>query len=103
MLIANGSASCVTEASPEISRANIARRVGSASAENVVLSRSEVILYLTYRLNTPERNPCQVLETHFLDLGINESSGPRRAARRRNTKNRSEEEHTSELQSLRHL
>ena len=38
MLISNGSASSVTEHSPEASLARIARRVGSASAANVVLS-----------------------------------------------------------------
>ena len=40
MLIANGSASSVTEHSPDASRARIARRVGSARAANVVLSVS---------------------------------------------------------------
>jgi hypothetical protein len=40
-LILKGSASFVTDVSPEISRAKIARRVGSASAANVVLRLSE--------------------------------------------------------------
>jgi len=34
-VIANGSASSITDASPDASRARIARRVGSASAANV--------------------------------------------------------------------
>ena len=59
MLISNGWASCVTEASPEIRRARIARRVGSARAAKVVLSWSEVISYLTHRLNTPPQLVCQ--------------------------------------------
>jgi hypothetical protein len=76
MLIRNGSANCVTDASPEISRANIARRVGSASAENVVLNRSAVISYLTYRLNTAKPFPCQALSIHFLEMEINENGQP---------------------------
>ena len=40
MLISKGSASSVTDVSPSASRARIARRVGSASAENVALSGS---------------------------------------------------------------
>jgi hypothetical protein len=40
MLISNGSASSVTEASPDVRRARIARRVGSASAAKLVLRRS---------------------------------------------------------------
>src|ERR1700722_10333804 len=36
--ISNGSASSVTDVSPSASRARMARRVGSASAENVALS-----------------------------------------------------------------
>jgi hypothetical protein len=39
-LIANGLASSVTDASPEASRASIARRVRSASAANVLSRRS---------------------------------------------------------------
>ena len=39
-LIANGSASSLTEASPSVSRARIARRVGSARAAKVALRRS---------------------------------------------------------------
>ena len=35
-VIANGAASSITVASPEARRARIARRVGSASAENAV-------------------------------------------------------------------
>ena len=41
MLISNGSANSETEVSPDASRARIARRVGSASAEKVALSWSE--------------------------------------------------------------
>jgi hypothetical protein len=40
MLMSNGCASSETEVSPSASRARIALRVGSASAENVVLSLS---------------------------------------------------------------
>src|SRR5690348_18434025 len=40
MLISNGSASSVTEASPKASRGRMARRVGSASAAKVLLRRS---------------------------------------------------------------
>ena len=40
MLMANGSASSVTEVSPSARRARIARRVGSARAEKVALSGS---------------------------------------------------------------
>jgi hypothetical protein len=42
-LIANGAASSVTVASPDASRARIARRVGSASAANVESSSSDLI------------------------------------------------------------
>ena len=45
MLISNGSASSVTEHSPDASRARIARRVGSASAAKVVLSWSVAMVY----------------------------------------------------------
>src|SRR5947207_3136238 len=41
-LIANGSANSPTVASPVVSRARIARRVGSANAEKVSLSRSGI-------------------------------------------------------------
>src|SRR5437763_996123 len=41
-LIANGSANSPTVASPVASRARIARRVGSANAEKVSLSRSDI-------------------------------------------------------------
>lgn len=40
-LIWKGLASSVTEASPDASRASIARRVGSARAAKVVLRRSD--------------------------------------------------------------
>jgi hypothetical protein len=50
MLISNGEASSVTEVSPSASRARIARRVGSASAENVELIWS-FTLQLTSWLN----------------------------------------------------
>ena len=40
MLMSKGSASSVTDVSPSASRARMARRVGSASAENVALSGS---------------------------------------------------------------
>src|SRR5579862_7027914 len=43
ILIANGSASSVTDASPSARRDRIARRVGSASAENVALSASVAV------------------------------------------------------------
>src|SRR3989442_13042676 len=46
-LIANGSASSVTEAWPDASRARIARRVGSASAANVA---SRLAVFITDRL-----------------------------------------------------
>ena len=46
MLISNGAASSVTEASPVASRARIARRVGSASAANVALSGSNITIWL---------------------------------------------------------
>src|SRR3990172_11514679 len=53
MLISNGAASSVTGASPFTSRARIARRVGSASAENVALRGSAeelaVAMYYTIR------------------------------------------------------
>ena len=48
--MSNGSASSVTVASPRDRRARIARRVGSARAENVALSGSFVIVCLTIRL-----------------------------------------------------
>jgi hypothetical protein len=51
MLILKGWARSVTEASPDARRARIARRVGSARAENVEVSWSDVTLYLTYRFN----------------------------------------------------
>jgi hypothetical protein len=41
-LMANGSPSSVTEASPVAKRARIARRVGSARAAKVVLRRSVI-------------------------------------------------------------
>ena len=44
MLISNGAASSVTEVSPSASRARIARRVGSASAEKVALRASSGIV-----------------------------------------------------------
>src|SRR5487761_956355 len=50
-LMSNGSASAVTDASPSASRARIARRVGSASAANVVLRRSAAICVLNYFVN----------------------------------------------------
>jgi hypothetical protein len=43
-LIANGAASSLTVAGPAESRARIARRVGSARAENVVLRGSAAIV-----------------------------------------------------------
>src|SRR5271163_4587584 len=43
MLISKGSASSLTEASPDIKWAKIARRVGSASAEKVAVKESAVI------------------------------------------------------------
>src|SRR5882672_87023 len=49
-LIANGSASSVTDASPEARRARIARRVGSARAANVASSWSELGLFITFKL-----------------------------------------------------
>src|SRR2546428_11080686 len=42
-VISNGSASSVTEASPEARRARIARRVGSASAAKVLLIGSDAV------------------------------------------------------------
>ena len=42
--MSNGLASFVTEVSPRASRARIARRVGSARAENVVSRELEVLL-----------------------------------------------------------
>ena len=44
-LMENGSASSVTVASPSASRARIARRVGSASAAKIMLSRSTAIAF----------------------------------------------------------
>src|SRR5258708_1499911 len=41
-LMSNGLANSVTDASPTVNRARIARRVGSASAENVVLRGSGI-------------------------------------------------------------
>jgi hypothetical protein len=41
-LMSNGQANSVTDASPTVNRARIARRVGSASAENVVLRGSGI-------------------------------------------------------------
>src|SRR3954447_14117471 len=49
-LIENGSANSFTVASDSDSRARIARRVGSASAEKISLSRSVAISYLTFQL-----------------------------------------------------
>ena len=43
-LIVKGLASSVTEASPAASRASIARRVGSASAANVLLRWSGAVM-----------------------------------------------------------
>jgi hypothetical protein len=41
MLIENGLANSVTDASPRVNRTRIARRVGSASAANVLLRWSD--------------------------------------------------------------
>jgi hypothetical protein len=44
-LIGNGAANSLTVAAPVVSLARIARRVGSASAANTVLSWSAVIVF----------------------------------------------------------
>ena len=51
MLIGNGAVSSVTVASPSASRARIARRVGSASAPKITLSRSSVTCLTTLLIN----------------------------------------------------
>jgi hypothetical protein len=48
--MSNGLASWVTDASPDASRARIARLVGSEMAASVVLSRSVATTYFTSRL-----------------------------------------------------
>lgn len=60
--MSNGSASSVTDHSPRASLARIARRVGSASAENV--ASREPSLYLTTRLNIGRRAPDVNAEIH---------------------------------------
>src|SRR5580698_9658355 len=73
MLMSNGLASSVTEASPDARRARIARRVGSARAEKVWLNRSSIIL--TVWLNnslvkySATVGSCQYPPEGFLDGG----------------------------------
>ena len=56
-VMANGSASSLTVASPSASRARIARRVGSARAANVLLSGSSVMMVI---------QPVSVVSTDWL-------------------------------------
>ena len=56
MVISNGLASSVTEASPEVRRARIARRVGSASAAKTALRLSDAICILPVGNFTIELN-----------------------------------------------
>jgi hypothetical protein len=76
-------------ASPVARRAKMARRVGSARAENVSLSgsdiRTRVSCYLTYRLNTKPALACQAplrqlphLPVHLLAPGARASKNPMR-------------------------
>ncbi len=48
--MANGAEMSFTVAGPEVSRARIARRVGSARAAKVALRWSAAMAYLTYEL-----------------------------------------------------
>ena len=94
-LMANGSPSSVTEASPRASRARIARRVGSASAANVVLRasgvtrRAEFVFNQQVKYNSnaePVKSPVRVpLEkpADDADVGHEQSRQPDAGTRQR--------------------